>query len=101
VSFTALGGSLLDHDFKEATNAANIALLNGEKYCEAKKKGYERWMQFYTNLVKFMKKNPNDIRVKKMDPTTPGDILANANGLDYVGDSNAVARPIGILLSTP
>ncbi|UCH32457.1 MAG: hypothetical protein JSV05_03510 [Candidatus Bathyarchaeota archaeon] len=101
VPFTGVWGSLLDHDFEEATNAANIALLNGEKYSVAKDKGSKRWKKFYDDLVIYMKNNPNDIRVKKMDPTIPGGLLDNANGLDYVGNPNAVARPIGILLTTP
>jgi hypothetical protein len=101
VSFTFGWGQLVGHDFEEATNIANIALLNGEKYSEAKDKGYKRWKKFHDDLANFMKNNPDDIRVKKMDPTIPGGILANANGLDYVGNSNAVARPIGIVLSTP
>jgi hypothetical protein len=97
VSFTGVWGPLLYNDFEEATNAANIALLNGEKYTEAKDKGYKRWIKFYTDLVNFLKTNPN----VKIDPTIPPGILANANGLDYVGNPNAVARPIGILLINP
>jgi hypothetical protein len=96
-SFTGVWGSLLDHDFEESANAANIALLNGEKYTVAKDIGYKRWKKFHTDLVNYLQTHPN----VKIDPTIPPGILANANGLDYVGNSNAVARPIGILLSTP
>lgn len=85
VPFTGVWESLLDHDFKEA---------------RAKDKGSKRWKKFYDDLVIYMKNNPNYIRVKKMDPTIPGGLLNNANGLDYVGNPNAVARPIGILLTT-
>lgn len=97
VSFLGLFGQLYDHDFTEAANAANIALLNGEKYSEAKDKGFNRWKQFYTDLKNYLKTHPN----VKIDPTIPPGLLANANGLDYLGDPNAVARPIGILLATP
>ncbi|MFX1536212.1 MAG: hypothetical protein ACFFDI_18505 [Promethearchaeota archaeon] len=96
-AFTGVWDSAwINQKFKDATNAANIALLNGEKYTEAKKKGYQKWYSFYQDLVNLQNAYPNSI-----DPTLPGGILANANGLDYVGNPNAVARPIGILLSGP
>jgi hypothetical protein len=95
-SFTLPWGSLLAPDSTKATNEANIALLNGEKYVVAKEKGRNRWKKFYDDLNNYLAKHPT----VQIDPTIPGGILANSTGLDYVGDPNAVARPIGILLST-
>ena len=89
-------GASLDPDFEAATNAANIALLNGEKYSEAHEKGILRWKKFYDDLSTYLKNNPNML----IDPTILPGILANSKGLDYLGNENAVARPIGILLST-
>jgi hypothetical protein len=82
-----LSDSELDKDFRAAANAANIALLNGALYKDAKDIGYKKWMEI---VNKWIPKNTN----------IAADALANANGLDFVGKQNAVARPIGILVQT-
>jgi len=94
--FTLAWGPSIYQDMEDATNTANVALLNGEKYTEAKKKGHDKWYSVYKKWDQLQKTYPT-----KIDPTLPGGLLDNANGLDYVGNPNAVARPIGILLATP
>jgi len=90
-----LSDSELDVDWRGATNAANTALLNGALYKDAKDIGYKKWIETSNKWQAKYQSNP------QVGPLIASSALSNANGLDFVGKSNAVARPIGILITTP
>ncbi len=73
---------------REAANAPNKALLQGATYETAYQKGYDAWTKNWQTYK------------KDLNPTVPATMLKNRKGLLRLGNPKAVARPIGLSVTS-
>ena len=93
--FSLWWGGAVTQDFRTATNAANIVLLKGGLYKDAKQTGWNAWNNIWVKWTNIAKTNP------QVSPLMTADMLANRDNLDFLGNQKAVARPIGIVVKKP
>ena len=93
--FSLWWGGSVTQDFRSATNAANVALLKGCLYKDAKQTGWDAWNAIWINWSNLAASNP------QISPLMTADMLANRDNLDFLGNPKAVARPIGIVVLNP
>jgi hypothetical protein len=93
--FTALitYNAKLKKDFTDGTNAVYFALLEGQTYKDAKSAAWKKWDDLWKEWTIIQASNP------AVPPFVPATFLDNRNKLDYVGNPQAVARPIGIMVA--
>ncbi len=96
---TVYVGSGMAAEFTEASNAANLALLNGETYEVAYQIGRNAYDQKWLKWSSLQKQGKLTPLGKKICPLVMAALLKDRNGLTRLGNPRAVARPIGILLN--
>lgn len=77
----------------DAKNAVNIALIDGATFEDAKAAGRKAWDDIWLKWTAMSKVNP---KIKWVAEAA----LDNRDLLDFVGTAKAVARPIGLLVTT-
>ncbi|MGB5559028.1 MAG: hypothetical protein WBN04_13585 [Paracoccaceae bacterium] len=84
----------LTQEWIDGTNAVNLALIDGATFTDAKAVGRKAWDDIWIKWTAMRKLNP------KIPSFVPANALDNRDRLDFVGTANAVARPIGLLVTT-
>lgn len=90
---TVILGAELTKDWIAGTNAVYMTLIDGMTYQDAKAAGRKKWDDLW---VKWTAKRATD---PKIGPFVPAGAQENRDRLDFVGQANAVARPIGLLMA--